>query len=198
MSFTWLAAVALLHAHVNIGRVDGPHAMPKADIERVMRAVRRQYRRDAKVKLWWEWREVKGTETGNYFPDVQALSGYAAIYRDRYWPSIRGGYRPALLIVPPFIDREGYQYGGGASSLHCAPRWRSGGFGIAAMGDTPRQWDLAPTLLGHELGHQLAAVHTREGLMHPNALTFVQGSKLRHRPRMTLETVRAIRSCLGD
>lgn len=188
----------LLSVWVNVARVDGPEVVSDAGFRRVLRATRRQYRKQAKIRVYFDVKTVKGYETGQYKADIRQLNNYLVLYREKYGEYVLDKKRPAMLVVPPLTDTAGNEYGGGAASLKCAVR-QGGALGFASMGDTERQWDLAPTLFAHELGHQLHAFHTTEGLMHANALIFVKGSKLTDRPAMSRDTIRQVRNCLvGD
>lgn len=190
--------LSLLSVWVNVAKVDGPEVISDAGFRRVLRATRRQYRKQGKVRVYFDVKAVRGHETGLFKADIRQLNNYLTIYRQKYGSYVFDKKRPAMLVVPPLTDSIGRQYGGGAASLKCSVR-QGGGFGFASMGDTERQWDLAPTLFAHELGHQLHAFHTSEGLMHPNALMFVAGSKLTDRPAMSRDAIRQVRNCLaGD
>lgn len=192
-----IATLALIVLHVNIAQVTGPQCMSNDNIRTVLRAVKRQYRKQARVVLFWDSYGVVGEQSFSYEPTVESLRDAFADYSSYLSPVLSGKGRPVVVFSPP-LKSPGSDtlYAGGIATLGCAKKKKT--FGLVSVGDTSRQWELSPTTVGHELAHQLSATHESEGMLSPAALSLVTGPRLKDRPRISLSSLRKIRSCLQE
>lgn len=181
--------------------ITGPYSLMKSQTTEMYQDVRQRLQVEVGVDL--KLRKLR--RRSDLFPQFSHLNSRLQRYLSwKIWLTANGKLRTkelTYLVFPPMPHSDGKRYISGYASNICTYKsFRTLSTGNAQMQNQDNQARLehSKLVMGHELLHQLGALHEdwTPNVMHPNAQIYVSSGSWWMVPILPV-TVAQIRKCIG-